>query len=47
MLLPVTGIATKPGVCRPKLLVRPTLLQRCDVCDAYIVMVTDLGSDWV
>jgi len=44
MLLPVTGIATKPGVCRPKLLVIPTFLQRCD---AYIVMVTDLGSDWV
>jgi len=42
-LLPVTGPAKKPSVCRPKLIVRPTSMQPCDVYDAYIKVVTDVG----
>jgi len=42
-LLPVTGPAKKPGVCRPKLTVRPTSMQPCDVYDAYTEAVTDVG----
>ena len=42
-LLPVTGPAKKLGICRPKLTVRPTSMQPCDVYDAYTEVVTDVG----